>query len=154
MSAMVTQITSVSIVCSTVFFIRRSKKNQSSASLAFVRGIHRSPVGSPHKGPVTRHHEMDSFINSWSTALPSHWWSGQVLSTWNKKNSPQNYQDAVHLNTSIPKQNCRRHFPMYLLFKNIEFLFKFHWNLFWRVRLTISHNWSRWLLGTEQATSH
>ena len=27
---------------------------QSSASLAFVRGIHRWPVNSPHKGPVTR----------------------------------------------------------------------------------------------------
>ena len=29
-------------------------KHQSSASLAFVRGIHRWPVDSPHKGPVTR----------------------------------------------------------------------------------------------------
>ena len=38
------------------------RKHQSSASLAFVRGIHRWPVNSPHKGPVTRkiwwrHHE-------------------------------------------------------------------------------------------------
>ena len=30
------------------------RKYQSSASLAFVRGIHRWPVNSPHKGPVTR----------------------------------------------------------------------------------------------------
>ena len=30
------------------------RKHQSSASLAFVRGIHRSPVNSSHKGPVTR----------------------------------------------------------------------------------------------------
>ena len=30
------------------------RKHQSSVSLAFVRGIHRSPVNSPHKGPVTR----------------------------------------------------------------------------------------------------
>ena len=35
-------------------FWHRSKRNQSSASLAFVRGIHRWPVNSPHKGPVTR----------------------------------------------------------------------------------------------------
>ena len=35
-------------------FRRRSKKNQSSASLAFVRGIHGWPEKSPHKGPVTR----------------------------------------------------------------------------------------------------
>ena len=30
------------------------EKHQSSASLAVVRGIHRWPVNSPHKGPVTR----------------------------------------------------------------------------------------------------
>ena len=32
---------------------RRRSKHQSSASLAFVRGIHRGPVNSPHKWPVT-----------------------------------------------------------------------------------------------------
>ena len=32
----------------------RAKKNQSSESLAFVRGIHWWPVDSPHKDPVTR----------------------------------------------------------------------------------------------------
>ena len=35
-------------------FRHRSKKHQSSASLAFVRGIHRRPVNSPHKWPATR----------------------------------------------------------------------------------------------------
>ena len=36
-------------------FRRRSKiKHHSSASLAFMWGIHRWPVYSPHKGPVTR----------------------------------------------------------------------------------------------------
>ena len=30
------------------------RKHQSSASLAFVRVIHRGPVNSPHKWPVTR----------------------------------------------------------------------------------------------------
>ena len=34
-------------------FRRRAKKYQISASLAFVQGIHRWPVNSPHKGPVT-----------------------------------------------------------------------------------------------------
>ena len=37
-----------------LLFRRRSRKHQSSASLAFVRGIHRGPVNSPHKWPVTR----------------------------------------------------------------------------------------------------
>ena len=35
-------------------FRRRSKKTSNSASLALVRGIHRWPMNSPHKGPVTR----------------------------------------------------------------------------------------------------
>ena len=35
-------------------FRRRSRKQQYSVSLAFIRGIHWWPVNSPHKGPVTR----------------------------------------------------------------------------------------------------
>ena len=54
MSAMVSQITGVSTVCSTVCSVAGQRKSQSSASLAFMRGIHRWPVDSPHKGPVTR----------------------------------------------------------------------------------------------------
>ena len=53
MGAMASQITSLTIVYSTVYSRRRSKKHQSSASLAFVLGIHRWPVNSPHEGPVT-----------------------------------------------------------------------------------------------------
>ena len=54
MNTMASQITSLTMVYSTVYSRRRSKKNQSSASLAFVRIIHRWSVNSPHKGPVTR----------------------------------------------------------------------------------------------------
>ena len=54
MSAMASQITSVSIVCSTVSAGADQRNHQSSASLAFVRGIHRWPVNPPHKWPVTR----------------------------------------------------------------------------------------------------
>ena len=54
MSAIASQITGVSIVCSTVCSGADQRKHQSSASLTFVRGIHRWPVDSPHKGPVTQ----------------------------------------------------------------------------------------------------
>ena len=54
MGAMASQITSLTIVCSTVYSGADQRKHQSSLSLAFVRGIHRWPVNSPHKGPVTR----------------------------------------------------------------------------------------------------
>ena len=54
MSSMASQIiTSVSSVCLTVGS-GTDKKHQSSTSLAFVRGIHRLPVNSLHKRPVTR----------------------------------------------------------------------------------------------------
>ena len=54
MGAMASQIISITIVYSTVYSRHRSRKNQSSAALAFVRGIHRGPVNFPHKRPVTR----------------------------------------------------------------------------------------------------
>ena len=49
MGAIAAQITSLAIVYSTVYSDADQRKHQSSASLAFVRGIHRRPVNSPHK---------------------------------------------------------------------------------------------------------
>ena len=54
MSTMVSQITSLMIVYSTVYSYVDQRKDQSSASLAFVRGLQRGPVNSPHKWPVTQ----------------------------------------------------------------------------------------------------
>ena len=54
MSSIASQITSPRIVFSTVYLDTDQRKHQSSASLAFVQGIHRKPVNSPHKWPVTR----------------------------------------------------------------------------------------------------
>ena len=54
MNAMSSQITSLTIVYLIVYSGVHQRKHQSSASLAFVWGIHRGPVNSPHKWPVTR----------------------------------------------------------------------------------------------------
>ena len=54
MSTIASQITSPTIVYSTVYSGADQSKHQSAASLAFVWGIHRGPVNSPHKWPVTR----------------------------------------------------------------------------------------------------
>ena len=54
MSVMASEITSVSVVYSTICLGPDHRKHQSSASLAFVWGIHWWPVNSPHKWPVTR----------------------------------------------------------------------------------------------------
>ena len=53
MSSMASQITCVSSVCSTVCWGADQGKHQSPTSLAFVRGINRAMVNSPHNGPVT-----------------------------------------------------------------------------------------------------
>ena len=54
MDTIPSQITSLTIVYSIVYSDADQRKHQSSASLFFVWGIHRGPVNSPHKWPVTR----------------------------------------------------------------------------------------------------
>ena len=67
MGAMASQITSLTIVYSTVHSGADQRKHQSSASQAFEWGIHQSPVNSPHKWPVTQ--KMfpfdDGFMYKW-----------------------------------------------------------------------------------------
>ena len=74
MTMLASQITSLPVVCSIVYSDVNQRKHQSSASLAFVREIHRGPVNFPHKWPVTRkmfpfddvimfHQSLDCFFN-------------------------------------------------------------------------------------------
>ena len=66
MSTIASQITSLTIVYSTIYSGVDQSKYQSSASLAFVWGNHRGPVNSPHKGPVTRKmFPFDDVIMTW-----------------------------------------------------------------------------------------
>ena len=63
MIAMMFQITSISIVYSTICSGPDQRKHQSSASLTFMRGIHLWPVNSLHRRPVTRKmFEIDDVI--------------------------------------------------------------------------------------------
>ena len=54
MTMLASQITSLTVVYSIVYSGVNQRKHQSSASLAFVREIHRGPVNFPHKWPITR----------------------------------------------------------------------------------------------------
>ena len=54
MTMLASQITSLTVVYSIVYSGVNQRKHHSSASLAFVREIHRGPVNFPHKWPVTR----------------------------------------------------------------------------------------------------
>ena len=71
MSAIASQIASVTIVYSTIYSGADQRKYQSSASLTFMRGIHRSPVNFLHKRASNaenvsiwwRHHAIQWILN-------------------------------------------------------------------------------------------
>ena len=71
MGAMASQITSLTIVYSTVYSSVDQRKHQSPTSLVCVQGIDRSPVNSLHKWPVTRHmFPFDDVIMNFILFLP------------------------------------------------------------------------------------
>ena len=67
MGAIASQITNLTIIYSTANSDADQRKHQSSASLAFVRGIHRGPVNSPRKRPVTRKRFPFDDVIMWSS---------------------------------------------------------------------------------------
>ena len=97
-------------------------KHQSSESLAFVRGIHRRPVNSPHKWPVTR--KMFPFddvimklcvdnyrglmISICVGKLFTKILTKRILNSWEKM-AHQNLINVVSRQTSIPKTNFSFH---------------------------------------------
>ena len=73
MGAIVSQITSLTIVYSIVDSDADQRKHQSSVSLAFLMGIHRGPVNSPYKWPVTRKmFPFDDVIMKMGTTIVPH----------------------------------------------------------------------------------
>ena len=82
MGTIASQITSLTIVYSTVYSDADQRKHQSSASLAFVRRIHRGPVNSPHKWSVTQ--KMFPFDDVIMALGQSHYTSASeaILNEW------------------------------------------------------------------------
>ena len=73
MSQTASQITSLTIIYSIVYSGTDQRKHQSSASLAFVRGIHQGPANYPHKWPVTRKmFPFDDVIMFWYCQVFGH----------------------------------------------------------------------------------
>ena len=79
MGSIASQITSLTVVYSAVYSGANQRKHQSSASLAFVRGIHRGPVNSPHKWPVTQKmFPFDDVIMTPATVANTLWISNSM----------------------------------------------------------------------------
>ena len=89
MGPMAFQITSLTIVYSTVYSGADQRKHQSSVSLAFVRGIHMWPVNCAHKWLATRkifciwwrHHEVCASVSTiMEKRINGYWWQFQKRS--------------------------------------------------------------------------
>ena len=115
MGAKASQITSITFVFSTAYSEADKRKHQSSASLTFVRGIHRWPMNSLHKWPVTRkmfpfdyvimtgllslgHMSKSSHFNSFEDQVPDFQMSCSDLISriGYQDNVPSNYQRATY----------------------------------------------------------
>ena len=111
MSAMASQITCVPIVYSAVCSGTDQRKHQSSASLALVRGIHRWPVNSPHKGPVTRKiFPFDDVIMLQDQREWRDWWARKAWRAmqdfrWSVRRSKVS-QIKVCISVSTSKRKC------------------------------------------------
>ena len=162
MGTIASQITSLTIVYSTVYPVADQRKHWSSSSLAFVWGIHREPVNSPHKWPVKQ--KMFPFDNVIMTCVPLH-----CSLLWTCKDNPLNTphpppptpwissnvesismslcHHASHINSSPSGQNGHRFagdiFRRIFVNDNFVFWLKFHWSLFVSVHLTILQHWFR-----------
>ena len=103
MSTMASQITGVSIVCSTVCWCANQRKHQSSVSLAFVRKIHRLPVDSPYNGTVIQKiGPFDDVSSCWAIIwMPKCQYdiseeNGWISRMTDKQNGLYNHNENVH----------------------------------------------------------
>ena len=128
MGAMASQINSLGIVYSIVHSGADQRKHPSSASLAFVRGIHRWPVNSPHKKASNaenvsiwwRHHG-----NCWTVCITVLYMTAiyreYAVFCLDKLLSGRTARQAWKLRFTISHWetkytlNCRRHFEMHFL---------------------------------------
>ena len=104
MSVMASQIPSLTIVYLTVYSGADQRKHQSSASLAFVRGIHRWPVNFPHKVPATR--KMFPFDD----VIMEAWWRlGACYPFWVPRNHMEQWTSIVSctLGKHIFESKCK-----------------------------------------------
>ena len=141
MGAVTSQITSLTIVYSTVYSDADQRKQQSSASLAFVRGIHRRPVNSPRKWPVTR--KKLPFDDIIMTSL-HYWLALNYVLIYNKTGLGLAGNRWTHWGRDKMADIYQTTFSFAFFFQKIyEMGWGFHWNLFLRFQWTIFQHWFR-----------
>ena len=97
--AMASQITSLTVIYSTVYSRADQRKHQSFASLAYV--IHRWPVNSPHKWPVTR--KMFPFHDAiMMYCCPDLWYLCRLVAGQRPRNASSQMSFCEVVNSRMP----------------------------------------------------
>ena len=116
MGTLASQITSLTIVYSALYSSADQSKHQSSASLAFVWRIHRGPVNSPHKWPVTRKMSPfdDVIMSKWNFGVTQ---VTQVCGTFEARTILSSHQLLIiptsNLHSIVMKYKWLEHFIVY-----------------------------------------
>ena len=108
------QITRLTSVYSTVYSGADQRKHQSSASLAFVLGIHRGPVNSPHKWPVRRkcfHLMTSSCLTSGGTGA---WRSTDIIQGYDAATIRKTLGHKIHLEKTSATDAMHIYIHVYL----------------------------------------
>ena len=134
-------------------FRRRSKKTSKLHVTGLVRGIHRSPVNSPHKGPVTwKTFPFDDVIMYCTFFTETEILDVQeplmedCCTVYCDGYSEEKVQVDILVNSPLDKMASVSQTVFsdaFLWMKSFVFRLKFHWSLFLRVQLTITHHWFR-----------
>ena len=135
MSAMAPQITGISIICSTVCSGADQRKHQRSTSLTLVKRMHRWPMDSPHKGPVTR--KMFPFDN-----VVCNEWNQHPLTKMTLYNLDKNSSDVLGISTAVSE-----------MFWNLYYHLNCHFIMVWIVELLLRF-WNRYLVRADSAPIH
>ena len=144
MDGMASQITSLTIVYATVYSGADQRKHQSCAPLAFVRGIHRWPVNSPYKWPVTRKcfHLMTFLFCCITVSRLRHIHNRSSMLADDNVNTYWGRDKIV----PISHPTCSNAFSWT---KTHEFQLRFYWNLYLKCELIIFQRLCRLWLGAE-----
>ena len=144
MGSITSQITSLTSVYSTVYSGEDQRKHKSSASLAFVWGIHRGPVNSPHKWPVTR--KMFPFDDVIMSYIQGPLWQGCLLCT-----DPSFVCGIGQSETTLQCKFVSHWLSPYLEWSLILFylytsrLFQWHWGNIINVAVPAKLPWRMWV---------
>ena len=156
MGTIVSQITSLTVVYSTVH--SNAENIKAPGHWPLLWGIHRGPVNSPHKWPVTRKmFPFDDVIMMTRLCFASHIKVGCCLCmiSFLKKNIQKviiPYFQLVTRRFLSPNSKCdisdvavfsqTIYSDAFLWIKSFIFWLKCHWSLFLRVQLTIIQHWN------------